>query len=165
MLVMTELRSLACRRNAASVRLRRSSQTASGNPRIRITTRAIRKMPRARVSTGLILAIAHLPAGIEFELTAGFVWQPRTRTCSLSGPAESPLEPAAVKEALLLGSCCAPKQGVAVGEAPEAADDVGVQFGPFEHCSVAERTEQADATLLVRQRFTVLERQIEELPL
>jgi hypothetical protein len=37
-----------------------------------------------------------------------------------------------------------------------------VQFGPFEHCSVAERTEQRDATLLVRQRFTVLERQIEE---
>ena len=51
-----------------------------------------------------------------------------------------------------------------MGEAPEAADDVGVQFGPFEHCSVAERTEQRDATLLVRQRFTVLERQIEELP-
>src|SRR6478672_9506905 len=85
MLVITELRSLAWRRNAASVRLRRSSQTASGSPRIRITTSAIRKMPRARVSTGLILAIGHLPAGTEFDLTAGFAWQPRTRTHKCGG--------------------------------------------------------------------------------
>src|SRR5262249_43518791 len=130
--------------------------------RIRIPTRTIRKMPRAGVSMGLILAIGLLSAGTKFEFTAGFLWR---RTCSLSGSGGSPLEPAAVEERLLLGSCCAPEHGVAVGEAPEAANNVGVQLGPFEHCSIAELTEQPDATLLVRQRFTVLERHIEELAL
>ena len=72
-------------------------------------------------------------------------------------------ETAAVEEGLFFRRGLAPEHLVAVGEAAEAADDVGVQLRPLQKFGVTSRREQRAAMLLVGQMFGVLERQIEEL--
>src|SRR5262249_54983779 len=75
---------------------------------------------------------------------------------------DSAREAAAVEERLLLRGGCAAEHGVAVGESAEAADDVGVQFRPFEGVGIAARAVERDAALLVGEILGMLERQIEE---
>ena len=79
-----------------------------------------------------------------------------------AGAACSTRKAAAVEERLLLGRGGAAEHGVAVREAAEAADDVGVQLGPFEGVGVAARAVERDAALLVGERLGMLERQVEE---
>ena len=47
-------------------------------------------------------------------------------------------------------------------EPAEAADDVGVNFRPFQVFGVSDRLVERDAALLVGEVFRVLERKIEE---
>ena len=74
------------------------------------------------------------------------------------------LEAAAVEKGLLLGRGGAAEHGVAVREAAEPADDVGVQLRPFQQVGVAGRGKQRAASLLVGQGLGMLERQVEKLP-
>src|ERR1700704_284200 len=80
-------------------------------------------------------------------------------TCSLPGKA------AIVQKSLLLRCGGAAEHGVAVREAAEPANDVGMQFGPFDRIGVAGCAVEGDAALLVGEIFRMLERQIEERPL
>ena len=49
-----------------------------------------------------------------------------------------------------------------MGEAAEAADDVGVQLRPFQQVGIAGRAKQREAALLIGERLGMLERQVEE---
>src|SRR5450631_3385187 len=74
----------------------------------------------------------------------------------------SPGEPAAVEERLFLRRGDAAEYGVAVREAAEAADDVGVDFRPFQPVGVADRLVKRKAALLIGEVFRVFEWQIKE---
>src|SRR5262249_46605213 len=69
---------------------------------------------------------------------------------------------AAVEEGLFLRRGGAAEYRVAVREAAEAADDVGVPLGMFQEFVVAVAACQVDAALLVGEIFRMLERKIEE---
>src|SRR5690242_17109526 len=73
-------------------------------------------------------------------------------------------EAAAVEEGLLIGRGGAAEDGVAMREAAEPADDVGVQLRPLQLLGVANGAKQRAAALLVGGGLGMLERQIEELP-
>src|SRR4051812_44391821 len=73
-----------------------------------------------------------------------------------------PRKAATVQKNLFLLGRGAAEHGVAVREATEAANDVGMQFGPFGRIRVAARAIEGDATLLVGELFRVLERQVKE---
>src|SRR3974390_2367146 len=74
----------------------------------------------------------------------------------------SPGKSAGVEEGLLLRRGGAAERRVAMREAAEPADDVGMQLGPFDRVRVAGRAVERDAALLVGERFGMLERQVEE---
>src|SRR5712671_7003491 len=74
-------------------------------------------------------------------------------------------KPAAVEECLLFRGGGTAEHGVAVREAAEPADDVGVMLGPFDRLRVVGRAVEGDAALLVGELFRMLERQVEEHPL
>src|SRR3981081_2048079 len=79
--------------------------------------------------------------------------------CALPGKA------AIVQKSPLFRGGGAAEHGVAVREAAEPANDVGMQFGPFDRIGVAGCAVEGDAALLVGEIFRMLERQIEERPL
>ena len=80
-------------------------------------------------------------------------------------PWSQPAKPPPSRKACSSGVVVAAEHGVAVREAAEAADDVGVQLRPFQQLRRRRWRGTARAALLVGQRFRMLERQIEELPL
>src|SRR5262245_10983138 len=72
---------------------------------------------------------------------------------------------AGVEEGLLLRLGGAAQDRVAVREAPEAADDVGMSPGVSRELIVAIAARERHAAFLIGEIFRVLERQIEELAL
>src|SRR5712691_10155244 len=70
-----------------------------------------------------------------------------------------------VEEGLLLRAGGAAQHRIAVREAAEAADDLGVLLGVFEEFVIAISARQFDAALLIRQMLRMHERQIEKLAL
>src|ERR1700716_3241602 len=80
-------------------------------------------------------------------------------------PCPFPRKAATVQKSLLLHGRGAAEHGVAVREAAEAANDIGMQFGPFDRIRVAGCAVESDAALLVGELFRVLERQVKEHPL
>src|SRR6266436_10193562 len=77
----------------------------------------------------------------------------------------SPAKPALIQKRLFLRRRDAAKHSVAVREAAEAADDVGVKLGIFEGARILRGTAQVAAVLLVRERFRMHVGEIEERPL
>ena len=73
-----------------------------------------------------------------------------------------PLEPAVIEKRGFFRRGRAAEHGVAMREAAECADDVGVQLGPFQPICVAFLAKQFDAAFLIVHRLGMLERQIEE---
>ena len=69
---------------------------------------------------------------------------------------------AAVEECLFLRSADTAKHRVAVREVAEAANDVGVQFRPFQAVCIPARAKERDRLFLVGENFRMLERQIEK---
>ena len=74
-------------------------------------------------------------------------------------------EAAGVEKGLLVRCRSAAEHRVAMRETAEAADDVGVELGPFQQFGVARPRAQREASFLIGERFGMLERQIEELAL
>src|SRR5438445_4462323 len=74
-------------------------------------------------------------------------------------------EAAAIEERLFHARGRAAERRITVREAAEAADDVGVQLGPFQEIGIAQRADQRDGAFLIGKLFGMLERQIEEQPL
>src|SRR6516225_12494851 len=72
---------------------------------------------------------------------------------------------AGVEEGLLLRLGGAAQDRVAVREAPEAADDVGMSLDVSRELIVAIAARERHAAFLIGEIFRVLERQIEELAL
>src|SRR6185437_934237 len=69
---------------------------------------------------------------------------------------------AAIQECLLFGRRGTAEHGIAVREAPEAADNIGVYFRPFQPIRIARRLVKGDAALLVGNILGMFEGQIEE---
>src|SRR5207253_9402894 len=72
---------------------------------------------------------------------------------------------ACLEKDLLVRSARAAQDRVAVREASEAPDDVGMLLGIFREFSIAVVARQLQAALLVGEIFRMHQRQIEELPL
>src|SRR5262245_56336586 len=68
---------------------------------------------------------------------------------STGGCRKSAGEAVIVEEGLFLGRGCAPEHRIAVREAPEAPDDIGVQFRPAQEVSVAECAHQFAGAVLI----------------
>src|SRR6185437_2378999 len=68
-----------------------------------------------------------------------------------------------VEESLLLGARRPPEREITVREAPEAADDIGMQLGIFEVLGIGRIAEQFDSAKLVGDLLRMHERQIEKL--
>jgi hypothetical protein len=76
---------------------------------------------------------------------------------------QSASKAAIVEKGLFLRRRGAAQGRVAMREAPEAANDIGVVLGVFTELIIAVAARQLQAAFLVRQVFRVHERQIEEL--
>ena len=70
---------------------------------------------------------------------------------------------ASIEKGLLFGGRAAAKDRVAMGKAPEPADDVGMLLGMPREFFFAVAARQLEAVLLVGQIFRMHERQIEKL--
>src|SRR5215204_3641361 len=80
-------------------------------------------------------------------------------------PEASAGKTAGIEKGLFGGRRGAAQNCVAVRKSAEAADNVGVEFCPFQSFGIAVGAEQRDATLLIGGVFGVFERKIEELAL
>src|SRR5665213_709737 len=75
----------------------------------------------------------------------------------------STLEAAAVEERLFLRGADAAKHSVAMRKAAETADDVGMDFRPFQAVGIVMRAMDSDCVFLIGQGFGVRKWQIEKI--
>src|SRR5262245_51312620 len=115
------------------------------------------RLSRPRRSAGITAALVRSPRQAPRRSTQ--VASPRIEDAAQT---RLPGKPASIQKGLFLGRGGTAQHVVAMGEAAEAADDVGVVLGIFQAVVVAQRAVEGDAAFLVGQRFRVHERQIEE---
>src|SRR4249919_2795203 len=105
---------------------------------------------------GIVAGLA--PAFVEFKQSLAKDVAPISLRYQSAG------ETAAIQKCLLFGCGGTAEHGVAVREPAEAANDIGVYFGPFEIFRVSNRLVESDSELLIGEIFRVFKGKIEKAP-